>query len=258
MLHIARKEDWEAAKRSGTYSLPGSVIQGCSREQLAMVVDAHFQSLDGWVVLTVDESQASGEVRLVTHSDGKRTETFPHLHGTFPSTAVSRVEALEAAVGARSPEGYDRGPAAERIRAARERAGLIAIEVAGATNLGNDAYFDLEWDDDEAFEAISLDQLGRLAVKLGLTAVEIVRPTGAAPVREPIAMDDLITAIETRVRSLGESVDAFGDRVGWGVESALGDPRAAWHDWNVDGLQDICRELGFDWMRILASWTPRS
>ena len=98
MLHITREETWEAAKRTGTYGQPRGVIHGCSRAQLALVVEAHFQRPEGWVVLTVDESRATGELRLVTHTDGDRSETFPHLHGTFPVSAVSRVETLADAL----------------------------------------------------------------------------------------------------------------------------------------------------------------
>lgn len=98
MLHIAREDAWRDAQRSGTYCLPSGVIHGCSRTQLSMVVEAHFPALDGWVVLTVDEARALGEVRLVTHAEGTRSETFPHIHGTFPVSAVSRVEALSEAL----------------------------------------------------------------------------------------------------------------------------------------------------------------
>ena len=98
MLHIARDEDWRHAQASGVYSLPGGVVYGCSDAQLAMVVEAHFPKHEGWLVLSVDESQASGEVRWVTFRRGDRSETFPHLHGSFPASAVSSVRTLVEAL----------------------------------------------------------------------------------------------------------------------------------------------------------------
>ena len=70
LLHIARREQWSAALQRGVYSLPDGVIHGCSSAQLAMVVGAHFPVQEGWLVLSVDEAQASGEVRWVTFHVG--------------------------------------------------------------------------------------------------------------------------------------------------------------------------------------------
>lgn len=98
MLHIASEASWHHAQRLGRYSLPGGVIHGCSLGQLRMVVAAHFPSLEGFVVLTIDESQALGEVRWVTYTQGGRSEAFPHLHGSCPVSAVSRVEPLARAL----------------------------------------------------------------------------------------------------------------------------------------------------------------
>ena len=94
MLHLARQEDWERAQAAGEYSAAGGIVYGCSEDQLPIVVDAHFPDLTGWLVLSVDESMAQGEVRLVTFSEGGRSETFPHLHGCFPVAAVSEVRSL--------------------------------------------------------------------------------------------------------------------------------------------------------------------
>ncbi len=98
MLHIADEPTWERARASGVYSHPSGVIHGCSSSQLAMVVEAHFPSQEGFVVLSVDESQATGEVRSVTYRQGIQSESFPHLHGSFPVSAVLRVCPLQEAL----------------------------------------------------------------------------------------------------------------------------------------------------------------
>jgi uncharacterized protein (DUF952 family) len=100
VLHIAREQDWTDAQASGTYTLPGGVIHGCSASQLARVVELHFPERSGWLVLTVDESHVAGEIRQVTFRDGGRSETFPHLHGTFPVAAVTRVAGLAETLAA--------------------------------------------------------------------------------------------------------------------------------------------------------------
>lgn len=94
MLHIAREEDWLRAQERGSYRLPHGVIHGCSQAQLQMVVDAHFPETEGWLVLTVDESRVEGEIRWVTFTEGGSSQTFPHLHGSFPVEAVREIASL--------------------------------------------------------------------------------------------------------------------------------------------------------------------
>jgi len=147
---------------------------------------------------------------------------------------------------------YQRAPAATRIREARERAGFSRGQVAWTIHIGDMSYADLEAYDGEAFTTISLDQLGRLALFLGIAPAEIVSPLGRA-VPDPIQIEQVISAIEEQRRDRGESVERFSERVGWNVESALCDPQQAWVDWNVDCLQDVCRVLGIDWVRVLGS-----
>ncbi len=98
MLHIARSEDWEAARSAGVYRRPAGIVHGCSASQLALVVRAHFPETAGWLVLTIDEAQVEGEIRRVTFREGAREETFPHLHGRVPVAAVTEVRSLDDAL----------------------------------------------------------------------------------------------------------------------------------------------------------------
>lgn len=102
MLHIARDEDWARARETGVYAnathRSSGIIYCCEPSQLRMVVDAHFPDAAGWLVLTLDESGVSGEIRRVTFQQGGRVETFPHLHGTFPASAVREVVTLVEAL----------------------------------------------------------------------------------------------------------------------------------------------------------------
>lgn len=65
-----------------------------------MVVEAHFPNHETFVVLDIDESQVAGEVRSVTFRDEGRSETFQHVHGTFPVSAVLSVRPLADALAA--------------------------------------------------------------------------------------------------------------------------------------------------------------
>jgi RimJ/RimL family protein N-acetyltransferase/uncharacterized protein (DUF952 family) len=94
MLHIARQRDWEAAQATGMYSLPSSVVHCCLPSQLQMVVDAHFPNLDGWLVLTFEESAIAASIRWVTFTEQARSETFPQVHGAIPLSAVMKVGGL--------------------------------------------------------------------------------------------------------------------------------------------------------------------
>ena len=68
----------------------------------------------------------------------------------------------------------------ERIRLARERAGLEPADVAAQLNLPQAHYWDLESFEDEAWMTISLEELGTLARILGVTPRFIL--DGEAPV----------------------------------------------------------------------------
>ena len=149
-------------------------------------------------------------------------------------------------------EHYERGPAARRIRSARERLGLS--DEAFAAKFGfKDWYHDLEAYDDDVFMAISLRQLGQLADALRLTPLGIVAPTDP-PVVKPISMSDVVKALSFHMAQRSETPDSLSARVGWELAGALENAECAWNEWNVDCLQDVSREIEVSWMGVLASW----
>jgi uncharacterized protein (DUF952 family) len=97
-LHLASEADWAAAQASGRYANESfrrdGIVYCCLPSQLRLVVEAHFPRPDGWLVLELAPDHLDGEVRWIPFSDGRRTEIFPHLHGTFDVTAVQSAEPL--------------------------------------------------------------------------------------------------------------------------------------------------------------------
>jgi len=70
----------------------------------------------------------------------------------------------------------------------------------------------------------------------------------------PLTPGDLATLIREHCRCRGMTVDQFEDASGWYVAKSLNDPqRFLGDDYNMDAIQDICRELGVDWRRFLLS-----
>ena len=144
------------------------------------------------------------------------------------------------------------GPAAVRIAAARKAVGLTEPEVAEAAALSDAEYADLESYDDEAFTCISLRQLCRLAQVLTVRPEDIVAAEQGME-HEAVSPTSLVSALKARMVATQESTEGFSERVGWAVEELLSDPRRIW-EWNVDGLHDLCREIGVQWLGVLAAW----
>ena len=138
----------------------------------------------------------------------------------------------------------------ERIRIARERAGLEPMEVAERLNLPEAHYRDLEFHPDEAWMTISLEELGALARLLGVTSRFIL--DGEPPVSpdDRVSFEMFAAAIRKAVDAAGGDVDAWGDLAGWDVAPILADPKAIW-DLNPDGLKDIAEAAGVDWRLVL-------
>lgn len=99
IFHIATRADWVNARRSGSYTTSTrgrtleeeGFIHACWREQVQGVFDRYYRDLDEeLVLLTIAPERLDAEVREVRV--GK--ETYPHVHGPIPKTAVVDVAPL--------------------------------------------------------------------------------------------------------------------------------------------------------------------
>jgi uncharacterized protein (DUF952 family) len=93
VLHVARRPDWEAARATGTYPIPGGgpFIHCCFPEQLAGVLERFFAGADTELLqLTVDPEG----LPIVVEAAGDGAGDFPHLHGPLPVASVVDVRPL--------------------------------------------------------------------------------------------------------------------------------------------------------------------
>jgi len=96
IFHMCRREEWEDAKRAGTY--PGSsqdrsdgFIHFSTRDQIRESAAKHRAGQDGLVLLRVDAGRLGGELKWEASRGGAM---FPHLYGALPVAAVVRVDPL--------------------------------------------------------------------------------------------------------------------------------------------------------------------
>jgi len=137
----------------------------------------------------------------------------------------------------------------ERIRAAREGAGLELGDMAGQLDITFEGYRDIEDFEDEV-DGLPLKTLHRLARALGLSVLYILE--GDSPDRpiRSISFADFSNAVAESVRATGGDADAWGDRAGWDVVPLLRDPEEIWNCC-VEGLREIGHAAGIDWRAAL-------
>ena len=138
----------------------------------------------------------------------------------------------------------------ERIRAARERAGIEIPDIAGRLDLPYAHYRDLEDFEEEAWTTISLATLQKLSRILGLTPLTILEGEKLIQPSRRLSFADFSAAVAASVRAAGGDVEAWGDRAGWDVAPILENPEEVWN-LDADGLRDIAEAAGVDWRSVL-------
>ncbi|MCW3012385.1 MAG: hypothetical protein JWO90_2789 [Solirubrobacterales bacterium] len=94
-LHVARREDWEAAQSTGSYAVPAGgdpFTHACHPEQLPGVLERFYAGVprEDLVLLEVDPEGLP--VRIEAASDG--AGDFPHVYGPIPVTNVLATRAV--------------------------------------------------------------------------------------------------------------------------------------------------------------------
>jgi hypothetical protein len=140
---------------------------------------------------------------------------------------------------------------AQRIAAARERAGISHADMADHLGLTLPSYHDLEAYDDEAFDCISLEQFLKLARVLRVSPRSLISGQGDAAVTVAVSAEDVAHALRRRVDRDADGGKALGDDVGWEIHAALVDPTAIWSDWCLAQLRDVCGAIGLSWKAVL-------
>lgn len=138
---------------------------------------------------------------------------------------------------------------ADRFRKFRERAGLTVSELAERTSLSEASVFDLESFDDELNTVYGPSDLTRFAAVLGVSPADLL---GIEHADAPVTPDALAAAIRGFCTAGGVTVAAFEDMAGWSVAASLDHPDKFLHEYNIDGIRDICRTLNIDWERFIS------
>jgi hypothetical protein len=146
---------------------------------------------------------------------------------------------------------------AERIRTARQYAGLTEEQVANRAHLTSPSnYWDLELQDDEAFTCISIAGLHAVASVLGTTGSRLLFGEDLPPAGGGQEFATIAKRLKDRIAAQGLTVEALGDEIGWDLQGVLHDPFAL-AGFNLVGLRDVCKLVGVDWVgAFLAAGTP--
>lgn len=91
IFHITENSNWEAAKKSGSYTAPSLEREGfihCSEHyQVLEVANFLFKGKPNLVLLAIDETQVSKPVKY----EGPSWNTFPHIYGPLNIDSVVNV-----------------------------------------------------------------------------------------------------------------------------------------------------------------------
>ncbi|WP_310484075.1 DUF952 domain-containing protein [Chamaesiphon sp. VAR_48_metabat_403] len=96
ILHITRRDRWEAAKNLGTYSSETLATEGfihCST--LAQVIGSanrFFKQQTDLVILVIEIAKVTPEIR---YEGAEQSNLFPHIYGNLNIDAVTQVIDLE-------------------------------------------------------------------------------------------------------------------------------------------------------------------
>ena len=140
---------------------------------------------------------------------------------------------------------------AHRLREARERSGKSIDEMAGLLGMSWEGYNELEEDDDEIFESVSLRQVVTLGHALNLDLAEFFSSGPAKKRAESASLETLAEKISQYLVTEKLTVDEFEETAGWEVRHALTDP-SRFMGFNLLGFIEVSEIVGVDWRAVLS------
>lgn len=138
---------------------------------------------------------------------------------------------------------------AQRVRAARIRAGKSREEAAAHLALNPAWYDDLERRDEELAATLTIFQGVALAELFGVRLAELYQET--APAGEHFALTDLPARIRAGVAASGLSMQAFEDRLGWDLGPFLDAPVQLASELPIVFFQALAGMLDLHWLLLL-------
>jgi transcriptional regulator with XRE-family HTH domain len=144
---------------------------------------------------------------------------------------------------------YSTDPNAVRFREARERAGLSPDDAADRMGISSASLWDIECCAEELL-IYSPARIRQFSDVLGISPRGLF---GIESQAAPITARELIALIREHCRSRAITIEQFEDASGWRVAHNLDEPEKFLHDYDIEGIRDICGELGVDWQRFILS-----
>jgi len=140
------------------------------------------------------------------------------------------------------------------VAAAVERVGIGIPDLASAVGIDEPSCWDLLGHSGEVSMCLSLRQLSRLALALGVPATSLV-PDSPAPAATRHTLQELADIVRDFCASRDLSAEQFGEKAGWDVQPFLQGPESALDDWCLDSLRGVCDALGVHWPDFLPDAT---
>lgn len=137
-----------------------------------------------------------------------------------------------------------------RFRMFRERAGLSHDEAAQRMDTTSASVWDIESYDDELSTCYSPNHVRQFCRVLGIHLSELL---AVETVEAPVTATELVQLIDEQCHARGVTLESFEDAVGWRLSACMDPPERLLEDMSIDGLQDLCRELGIHWHRVILS-----
>lgn len=138
IFHLALASEWEAARRTGSYTTSTvgrtlaeeGFIHASRADQWQSVRDRFYAGVtEPLVLLVIDTAQL--DVPVVAEAVADSEETFPHIYGRLPASAVTQVLPVAADGTAGSQEPFSRIFLREVFRNAGLGLGLILVVSVG-------------------------------------------------------------------------------------------------------------------------------
>lgn len=139
----------------------------------------------------------------------------------------------------------------KRLESYRKRSGKTIPEMASMVGVTFESYVDLEMQENELFDCISLRKLRLLAKTLGFNLVEFFSDGGEVPL-DSVTLEQLADKIKHYISEHNVTVRQFEVEAGWQVEKALIKP-TEFLDLNLTGLKDVCNKVGMSWLSVLSA-----
>lgn len=136
---------------------------------------------------------------------------------------------------------------AHRITQARKSAGLEASAMEAALQLSMPGYRDVEWHDDEITESLPFSKAGQLARLVKVPLLTLLEGTSTHVEEAPMSFEALRELVQTELDL--QRVTKAG--LSWEIDPFLKAPESAF-ELPIAFIQDLSKDLGFDWRRIIA------